>query len=151
MVTKKKHGLFARAFIFLPYEVTEALHFLVADGCVVAILFILFFIPRKSDEVGCCIDAVLGKVGMWHKTDICLPANHVAEDALPPSVATDDENDFPLLQLIECLLSVIAYFAHEELVDFVGGQAFFSSSSSFFSSSFSVITSGMFIHAFISA
>ena len=150
MVTKKR-GLFARAFIFFSDEVTESFHFLVADGGVVAILFILFFIPRKANEVGCCIDAVLGKVGMWHEADVGLPTHHVAEDALPHSVATDDENDFPLLQFIECLLSVVAYFAHEELIDFVGGQAFFSSSSSFFSSSFSVITSGMFIHAFISA
>lgn len=150
MVTKKKRGLFARAFIFLPDKVTEALYFLVADGGVGAILFIFFFIPRKEDEVGGCIDAVLGKVGVWHKAYVRLPAYHVAEDALPPSVATDDENDFPLLQLIECLLPVVAYFAHEELVDFVGGQAFFSASSSFFSSC-SSITSGMFIHAFISA
>ena len=88
---------------------------------------------------------------MWHEADVCLPTHHIAEDSLSPSIASDDENDFPLLQFIECLLSVVSDFAHEELVYFVGGQAFFSSSSSFFSFSFSVITSGMFIHAFISA
>ena len=148
MVTKKR-GLFARAFVFLSDEVTEALHFLVADGGG-AFLFIIFFVPREGNEVGRGVDAVLGKVGVWHKADIGLPAYHVAEDALPPSVATDDENDFPLFQFIECLSSVVAYLAHEELVDFVGGQAFFSSSSSFFSS-FSFITSGMFIQSFISA
>ena len=93
---KKKRGLFARAFIFLPDEVTESLHFLFADGGGGVFLFIFFFIPRKADEVGGCIDAVLCKVGVGHKTDIRLPAHHVAEDALPPSVATDDENDFPL-------------------------------------------------------
>lgn len=100
MVTKKKRGLFACAFIFLSDEFTESLHFFVADGVGGAFLFIFFFIPRKADEVGGCIDAVLGKIGMWHKADVRLPAYHVAEDALSPSVASDDENDFPLLQLI---------------------------------------------------
>ena len=76
------------------------MHFLVADGVGVAFLFIFCFIPRKADEVGGCIDSVLGKVGMWHKADVRLPAHHVAEDALPSSVASDDENDFPLLQFI---------------------------------------------------
>lgn len=76
------------------------MHFLVADGGVGAILFVLFFIPREADEVGGCIDAVLGKVSMWHEADVRLPAYHVAEDSLSPSVASDDENDFPLLQLI---------------------------------------------------
>jgi hypothetical protein len=37
---------------------------------------------------------------MGHKTDVRLPAHHVAEDSLSPSVATDDENDFPLFQFI---------------------------------------------------
>lgn len=110
---KKKRGLFACAFIFLSDEVTESLHFLVADGCVCAFLFILRLIPREADEVGGCIDAVLGKVGMGHEADVGLPAHHVAEYALPPSVASYDENDFPLLQLIECFLSVISYLAHE--------------------------------------
>ena len=99
-MTKKKRGLFACAFIFLSDKFTKSLHFLVADGGVGAILFVLFFIPRKADEVGGCIDAVLGKVSMWHEADVRLPAHHVAEDALPSSVASDDENDFPLLQLI---------------------------------------------------
>ena len=97
---KKKRGLFACAFIFLSDEVTESLHFLFADGGVGAFFFILWLIPREADEVGDCIDAVLGKVGMGHKTDVGLPAHHVAEYTLPPSVATDDENDFPLLQFI---------------------------------------------------
>lgn len=97
---KKKRWLFACAFIFLSDEVTESLHFLVADGVGGAFLFIIFYIPRKADEVGGCIDAVLGKVGMWHKADVRLPSHHVAEYALSPSVASDDENDFPLLQLI---------------------------------------------------
>ena len=97
---KKKRGLFACAFIFLSDKFTKSLHFLFADGGVGAILFVLFFIPREADEVGGCIDAVLGKVSMWHEADVRLPAYHVAEYALSPSVASDDENDFPLLQLI---------------------------------------------------
>ena len=63
----KKRGLFACAFIFLSYEVTESLHFLFADGGVGSVFFILQLIPREADEVGCGIDAILGKVCMGHE------------------------------------------------------------------------------------
>ena len=64
------------------------------------------------------------------------PADCAPHLTIAVAITTGNEQDFPVRQFVEILISVDAYLTHEELVTLVGGNQFFglSLSSSWFSS-----------------
>ena len=132
---KKKRGLFACAFIFLSDEVTESLHFLVADGCVCAFLFILRLIPREADEVAWIAYAGFLQIDIRHDChDVeSHPSDSTPHVGVPASEAPHQALRLHEVDAVEEVRPADSFLAHEYLVIVEGVQEFFGSSS-FFSS-----------------
>ena len=80
-----------------------------------------FLLPGEGDEVACAANARLRHIHHRRHDEESIQPGCLPHRARPVAITVYDGLDFPQLQLVQKLMSVEAYLAHEKLIYLVGG------------------------------